>query len=136
MRKKDRYKLINYAMKQYNEIFNLNLQYKELTTRQVEKLLKENKHSCMCEWSYCCYGLYTNCWQDPIEDGVWGLTQEVVDRIILNTFKRVRKHLKRDRRIGYYEDERGTHVVIVARDLPKDRCDYLITFTDKEYYNE
>lgn len=39
----------------------------------------------MCEWSYCCYGLYNNCWQEPIEEGFWGLTQKEVDDIIKHT---------------------------------------------------
>lgn len=137
MKKKDKYRLIDYALKDYGKKFNHNYKRKYISCREVEKLLSENKHSVGAEWFYCCYGLYENCWQDPFEEGVWDMTQEYVDDWILNTFKSLRKQCKRDNRIGVYEDkdDNSIHVVIVARDLQEYKCDYLFIFTDREYRN-
>lgn len=130
MKKKDRYKLLNYAKKDYSEMFNHNYKFKKMSKRQLYKLLKENKHSSMCIWSYCCYGLYQNCWQDIVEEGCWQDTQKEVDRIIKHTIDVTSKICRKDGRILYFEDEYGIHVVIITRDINKD--DYLILFTSRE----
>lgn len=53
------------------------------------KLLKEHDYNSMCEWSYCCYGMYQNCWQDPYEEGVDGFTQRRVNDIIKDIIKKL-----------------------------------------------
>ena len=130
MKKQERYKLLNHAKRDYSERFKRNYEFKKLSKKALYELLKQNKHSSMCEWSYCCYGLYQNCWQDPIEEGCWGMAQERVNKCIKYTIDETAKVCRRDSRILYCEDEFGIHIVIIARDIMKD--DYLIWFTDKE----
>lgn len=126
MKTKERYKLLNYAKEDYSNIFGHKYEFKKLSKKALYKLLRENKHSCMCEWSYCCYGLYQNCWQEPIEEGIWGMTQKDVDKDIKSVIDDTAKICKRDSRILYYENKFGIHVIIIARDVMSE--DYLITF--------
>ena len=130
MKKKDRYKLINHAKKEYSEIFNRNYKFKKLSKKDLYELLRQNnKHSSMCKWDYCCYGLYQNCWQELFEAGNCELTQERVNRIIKNTIDSTAKICRKDSRVLYCEDEHGINVIIVARDVKA--TDYLIYFTNK-----
>lgn len=129
MKKRDRYKLLNYAKKQYSETFKTDYQFKHLSKKDLYNLLKEYKHSTMCEWHYCCYGLYQNCWQDPYEEGIWYYIQEDVNKIIKKTIDDTAKACKKDNRILYCELEDRVDVVIVTRDIYS--RDYLITFTNK-----
>ena len=132
MKIKDKYKVLNYAYDDYNRTFNHNYQRRKFSKRLLLDLLKENKHSSMCEWSYCCYGLYRNCWADPYEEGVWNLTQKDVDKILYDTICELSRSCKRDNRLGIYKEKDITHVVVIARDLPRHCRDYLFTFTNKE----
>lgn len=131
MKKQERYKLLNYVKKDYSERFMRNYEFKKLSKKALYELLQQNKHSSMCEWSYCCYGLYQNCWQEPVEAGCWQDTQKEVDDIIKHTIGSTAKIFRKDSRILYCEDEYGIHVIIIARDVHK--TDYLITFTNEEY---
>lgn len=130
MKKQERYKLLNHAKKDYSKTFNRNYEFKKMSKRALYELLKQHKHSSMCDWSYCCYGLYQNCWQDVVQAGCWQDTQEEVDDIIKRTIDFTAKICKRDSRILYCEDEYGIHVVIIARDVYSE--DYLICFTNRE----
>ena len=129
MKKQERYKLINHAKKDYSERFKRNYEFKNLSRKALHKLLQQNKHSSMCEWDYCCYGLYQNCWQEVVQAGCWQETQKEVDDIINHTINSTAKICRKDSRILYCEDEYGIHVVIIARDI----CsrDFLITFTNE-----
>ena len=133
MKKKDKYKLINYAINEYGDNFQHDYKRTNISQKRVKELLKKYKHSIMCEWSYCCYGLYQNCWQDPFYKGNWGMSQKRIDDIIYNTVSELSKHCRRDNRIGYCIKDDEVHMVIVARDLPKHKADYLFTFTNKEW---
>ena len=82
MKKKDRYRLLTYAKNQYSKDFGRDYEFKYLSKKTLHKLLKQYKHSCMTEWSYCCYGLYRNCWQEPYFEGCWNMDQERVDDVI------------------------------------------------------
>ena len=128
MKIKERYKLLNRAKEDYTNIFGYKYEFKKLSKKALYKLLQENKHSFMYEWSYCCYGLYQNCWQEPIEEGVWSMTQQDVDRAIKSAIDETAKICKRDSRILYYENEFGIDVIIIARDVVG--LDYLIVFTN------
>ena len=132
MKKKDKYKIINYAINEYSNIFKREYKRINVSRKQVKDLLKKYKHSGMAEWSYCCYGLYQNCWQDPFEEGIWNLTQKRVNEIIYDTVCELSKHYKRDNRVGLYIEDNAVHMVIVARDLPIFKRDYLITFTNEQ----
>jgi hypothetical protein len=132
MKKQDRYKIIDYAIKQYNNIFGLNYVKTHISIKDIEKLLKENKHSSVCEWSYCCNGVYNHCWEEPYYEGICNLTQKDVDKYILNTFKRVLKDSKKDERIAICKYKDYINVIIILRDLNKYKVDYLFTFTDIE----
>ena len=101
MKTKERYKLLNYAKEDYSNIFDHKYEFKKLSKKALYKLLREIKHSCMCEWSYCCYGLYQNCWQEPIEEGIWGMTQEDVNKAIKSVIDDTAKICRRDSRILY-----------------------------------
>lgn len=124
MKIQERYGLLNYAKNEYYRIFKSDYQFKKLSKRALLKLLEDNKHSAMCEWWYCCEGLYHNCWQEPIEEGCWSATQKEVDNTIRETITSTAKICRKDNRILYHEDEHGVHVIIVARDVLE--CDYLI----------
>lgn len=130
MKKQDRLKLLSYAKEQYIEFFGLDYKFKKLSKKALYNLLKQNKHSSMCEWSYCCYGLYQNCWQEPYEEGIWDLTQNEVNNIIKAAIDGTAKICRRDNRILYCEDGQFVDVIIVARDVMK--ADYLIYFTNEE----
>lgn len=129
MKIKDRYKLLNHAKEEYNKTFNLNLQFKHLSKNKLHNLLKEYKHSNMCEWSFCCYGLEQCCWQELVEEGNWGLTQERVDECIKYAIDLTAKACRRDNRILYYERDNAIDVFIITRDIYS--TDFLITFTNE-----
>ena len=132
MKKKDKYKIINHSIKEYSDIFKREYKRINVSRKQVKDLLKKYKHSGMAEWSYCCYGLYQNCWQDPFEEGIWNLTQKRVDELIYDTVCMLSKQYKRDNRVALYIEDNAVHMVIVARDLPNFKRDYLITFTNEQ----
>ena len=129
MKKQKRYKLLNYAKKDYSNRFNCDYEFRKLSKSELHKLLKQNKHSSMCEWYYCCSGLYENCWQELIQAGCWQETQDEVDDIIKATINETVKICRKDSRILYCENENEIDVVIIARDICG--CDYLITFTNE-----
>ena len=104
MKKQERYKLLNHAKKDYSERFNRNYEFKKLSKRALYELLRQNKHSSMCEWWYCCYGLYQNCWQEVVEEGCWQETQKEVDNIIKNVIDSTAKICRKGSRILYCED--------------------------------
>lgn len=131
MKKKDKQKLINYAVNYYNKTFDRDYKPVYKNRRDIKSLLKEYPHSSMCDWSYCCYGLYTNCWQEPMFEGNWDMTQKDVDNAILNTFTPdLLRKCRNEGRMFYCEKDGLIHMIIVARDLTKD--DYLICFS-KEF---
>ena len=132
MKRKDKQKIINYAVNDYNKKFNFNYKPTYKSKKYIKSLLKEYTHSSMCEWSYCCYGLYKNCWQEPFFEGNWGMTQKTVDNIILSVLTSdLLKKCRTENRMFYYEENDKIHILIVARDLHSD--DYLLTFSKTEY---
>lgn len=130
MKRRDRYSLLIHAKRDYSDKFRCDYQFKSLSKRHLYKLLKDNKHSTMCEWWYCCHGLYSNCWQEPFEAGCWHDTQKEVDDAIRGAIDCTAKICRKDNRILYCQDEYGTHVIIISRDVLK--CDFLICFTNQE----
>lgn len=132
MKKKDKYKIIRHAVNEYSEIFNCEYKRTNMSKKKVKKLLEQYKHSSMCEWSYCCYGLYQNCWQEPYFEGNWGMTQKQVNETIFETFSELAKNCKRDSRIACCEEDGVINIVIIARDISEFRADFLIVFTNSE----
>lgn len=132
MKKKDKYKIINYAFNEYEKIFNVKYERKYVSPRQVNKWLRAYKNSEACDWSYCCYGLYQNCWQEPYFEGNWGMTQKCVNEIITDVSRRTAKICRKDTRIGVAEVNGMIHMVIVARDIPKHSSDYFLVFKNGE----
>ncbi len=130
MKKKERYKLLVHAKEDYSKKFNCNYEFKKMSKKLLYQLLKNHNNSSMCEWSYCCYGLYQNCWQELIDEGIYGFTQKRVDECIKYTIDKTAKICRKDNRILYCEDEYGINVIIVARDVTEN--DYLITFSNQE----
>ena len=130
MKKKNKYKLINHAFKEYGEIWNRKYERKTYSKKYLLELMKEYHHSGMTEWWYCCRGLYQCCWQDPFEEGIWGFSQKRVDEIIINIISRLDNRFFREERIGICQTKNEIHVIIIARDLRDHKCDYLMTFTD------
>ena len=49
MKKKEKYKIINYAVNYYREIFKRDYQFKHISLKQVKELLHTYKYSEMCE---------------------------------------------------------------------------------------
>ena len=132
MKKQDRLKLLSYTKEQYVEFFGLDYKFKKLSKKTLYNLLKQNKYSSMCEWSYCCFGLYQNCWEEIYEEGNWMLSQNEIDKIIKDTIDNTAKICRRDNRILYCEKDNCIYVVIIARDVLKVKTDYLIYFTNEE----
>lgn len=131
MKKNERYGLINYAVKDYNKKFNLDYKPVYKSKKDIASLLKQYPHSSMCYWSYCCYGLYQNCWQELVEEGNWGITQEEVNKVVLNIFTSdLLRKCRNQNRMFWCEKDGLIHMVIIARDLCKE--DYLITFSKEE----
>lgn len=128
MKRKDKCKIISYAKNQYNEIFKHDYKYTYKSKKDIELLLKQYPESIMCRWDYCCYGLYNNCWQEPIEDGIWNYTQEDVNNIILDTFtSELLRKCRTEKRMLCYEENNIIHMVVIARDL-NDKADYIFAF--------
>jgi hypothetical protein len=127
MKKKDRYKLISYAIDEYNTKFNSNCKRTNISVNQVKDLLKKYKHSTMVEWYYCCYGLYHNCWQELVAEGNWDMSQESVNDMILFSFEHDKKTINKDRRVAIEHTSDGVNMYIIMRDKGS-RCDSLITF--------
>lgn len=133
MKRKDKYKLFNYAKNEYSKIFKCDYRFDYKSKKDIKSLLKEYPNSSMCYWSYCCYGLYTNCWQDPVAEGIWDYTQEQVNKIILNIFTSdLLKKCRTEKRMLYCEQDGLVHIIIIARDLKEYKEDYLFTFSKKE----
>lgn len=133
MKRKNKQKLINYAVNEYGSIFGIDYKHTYINKKKFKQLLKEYRHSSMYEWCYCCYGLYRNCWQEPYIKGNWEMTQRDVDNIILGVLdKKLMKKCREERRMFSYEKDGIINVLIVARDLVK--SDYLICFSKEEVY--
>ena len=131
MKKKDKLNLIRYAVNDYNKKFNLDLKPIYISKYGIRSLLKEYPHSEMCIWSYCCYGLYENCWQDPIGEGIWDMTQEMVNKSILSVFTpKLLRQCRRENRIFWCEKDGNVEIFVIVRDLWRE--DYLITLSKKE----
>lgn len=131
MKKKDKYKIINYAKNKYSKFLECDFEFKYISLNKVKELLSTYKHPNMCEWLYCCNGLYESCWQDPFVEGIWGMSQEQVNKIIYNIFKDLSKQCRREPRIIYCKKDGDIQVVIIARDLNPFKADYLISFTNE-----
>ena len=101
MKRQEKYKLLNHAKKEYSKLFNRDYQFKYLSKKALYDLLRQYKDSEMCEWYYCCYGLYENCWQEPIHEDAWSYTQESVDEYIKEIIDDTAKICRRDSRILY-----------------------------------
>ena len=108
------------------KLFSMIISFNICQKNKLLKLLKEHDYNSMCEWSYCCYGMYTCCWQELTADGVWEMTQENVNKSIAATIKDCMKYCKKDSRILYAEQEDCIEIVLVMRDIMA--VDYLITF--------
>ena len=135
MKIKDRYHVINQAIKQYNETFQwVDFKLRKFSKKELFNLLESHTCSSGCMWFYCCDGIWQNCWQDPFFEGNWGCSQKDVDDTIRGIIEDTAKACKKDNRIGWCENEDGVHIVIIARDLLKEKADYFITFTDKQLW--
>ena len=130
MKRKDKMTLFNYAKKQYRKAFDLELEFKYMSKRELYNLIKQHSHSIMCEWFYCCNGLYENCWQELYAEGVWHMSQAKVNEAIKSVIDLLATACRRDKRILYCELDNRVDVIIIARDIVK--ADYLITFTNEE----
>lgn len=131
MKRSEKCKLINYAIKDYNKKFNLNYKSIYKSKKVIQSLLKEYTCSSMRFWFYCCEGLYKNCWQEPIEEGIWGMTQEEVNKMIIDIMSsKLLRKCRNENRMFYCEKDDVIELLIVARDLEK--CDYFITFSKEK----
>lgn len=130
MKRQERYKILNYAKKEHSEKQNTEYKYKKLSQKALQRILKNHKHSFMCEWSYCCYGMYEVCWEELYKEGIWDMSQDMVDGCIKNAIHNTAKVCRKDSRILYAEKEDRIEVIIVARDVHK--LDYMIVFSNEE----
>lgn len=62
LKKKKRYELIKYAVKEYENIFSVKLKLFTGSKEELYLLLDKYKNISITEWCYCCRGPYTNCW--------------------------------------------------------------------------
>lgn len=117
MKKRDRYKLISYAINEYNNAFGINHIRCDIKKSQLLSDIKSYTANTACEWSYCCLGLYTNCWQELYEEGNWDLCQKEVDSIIISYIKDNWKKIKKDKRVAVCRMNDCVHLVIILRDI-------------------
>lgn len=129
MKRQERYKMLNYARKDYAENLNADYKFKKMSPKTLQRILRNHKHSFMCEWSYCCYGMYEVCWEELYKEGIWDMSQDMVDRGIMNAIHNTAKVCRRDSRILYAEKEDIIKVIIIARDVYK--VDYMIVFSNE-----
>ena len=133
MKKKERLQIIHKAIDGYNDnLFGYRI-YKpcKLTNRLFDDLLNEFPRVSMVVDSYCCYGLWNCCWQDPVEEGVWGMSQDNVTKSIRATIQGCKKDIIKDGRLFLgYNDEGGPSFIIIMRD--KCQMDYRIYFDKKD----
>ena len=130
MKRQERYKILNYAKDQYSKTFDVDYQFKRFSRKKLYSLLKQHCNSCMCEWDYCCYGLYRNCWQELYEKGNWGMTQKLVDAKMAGAIDKYAKYYRKDSRILYCDLGSSIDIILVMRDICK--SDFLITFMDEK----
>lgn len=127
MKKRDRYKIITYAVNQYRDNFEEDYIPVKLSKKTVRELLKEYNFCAMDEWYFCCYGWKTNCWVEPIEVGNWDMTAEYVTECIVDVVNSCRRVCRRDPRAYIYRRGEMITLCIIMRDRDF-KCDYLITF--------
>lgn len=130
MKIKEKYKMFNHARREYSRIFDKDYDFTQMSYSELLGLLKSSKQVDYTEYWYCCHGLYSNCWQDPFSEGVWGLTQAGVNALLAEVLKETRKYLKNKYRVLYCKSDDLTHVILITRDVQL--CDYIITFTNNE----
>lgn len=123
LKKKKRYELIKYAVKEYENIFSEKLKLFTGSKEELYLLLDKYKNISITEWCYCCCGPYINCWQDFYAEGVWGLSQNKINNKFIKIINRI--YEKNSPRFWINDNM----LVIIARDLGKELCDYLIELT-------
>ena len=123
MKKKKRYELIKYAVKEYENIFSEKLKLFTGSKEELYLLLDKYKNISITEWYYCCRGPYINCWQDLYAEGEWGLSQNGVNNKFIKIINRI--YEKNSPRFWINDNM----LVIIARDIREELCDYLIELT-------
>ena len=131
MRKKDRYKIIDFAVNQYRDIFKVTPVPVKLTNKRLTELLEGHGNYSICEWYFCCYGWQKNCWQDFYKEGQWGLTRDDVKKMIIKAAKNCAKDRCGEHRTYMCYTEKYTGVYLIMRDTDH-QCDYLIAFQNKD----
>lgn len=111
--------LVNQIKKNYSKCFNHKYRFKEISEKTLYNLANKSKNFTICQWWYCCYGLYKSCWQDLIEKDKF--------KFIIDSTAEVRK---KNNRILYYADKSNVYIIIIARDILQ--CDYLFQFEKEE----
>lgn len=88
----------------------------------------------MIENSYCCYGEEDCCWQEVVEEGVWGFTLKDIRSGILYNLKYIKNTL-RSKKIGYRmfvgQKDKDYTIYIYARDTEV-QTDYHIWFSNND----
>lgn len=132
MKTRDRYKVINFAVKEHNETFKESIIPNKYSRKYIESLLNEYRYVSMVEASFCCYGLYNCCWQDVIEEGNFTLTTKQVKECIKNNLSNINKQLRKHTRVYTQISDNGDlSMLVVARDLPV-MCDYRLYFSNNK----
>lgn len=116
MKKKDKYKIINYAVNDFNETFGTNVTRHKYSKKYIDELFKKYKYWSMVEASYCCYGWKNDCWQDIVQEGVWNFTIDSARKYIKDTIIDKRKLLLKCNRLYIEEKEGLIDILITLRD--------------------
>ena len=123
--------LIQYVVSDYNRKLNRKYIIKELFLEQLERWLKEYDSATISYWNYCCKGLFVPCWYDEYAEGIWHMSKEEVNKMISEVFEVYEEFFNNEHRIAWYEDEDAIHILLIGRDLKKQKFDCFISVYKK-----
>ena len=128
MKKKLNEALVSYFVEDYNERMNRKYQLISISRECLYQMLSNTKKVAISYMSYCCYGLYHFCWLDEYAEGIWGMSEDEVREMITGVFESHIEEFNSDGRVAFYEDDKGAHVLFLARDLKTHKIDTFIDF--------
>lgn len=128
MKKKLAQALVSYFIDEYNKKMERKYKLASISKEQFLQLMSKAESVTICYQNYCCYGMYNMCWFDEYASGIWYMTEDEVREMAISVFEGRIDELDTDRRIVACEDEYGTHILLIGRDVKKYKMDTFIDF--------
>ena len=124
--------LVKHAVDDYNQQFEAKYKIKEASMNQLIEWIEQYDGAAIAYWSYCCRGMFANCWIDEYSKGTWGMKKEDVVSLIIGAFEEREKQFNREHRIAIYESEDAISILLIGRDLKKYKKDCIILLYNEE----